>query len=289
MGYSYSSDDGPEMCFNAPKHWQLGWYDDRQTTVSGGWSGDLYGIADYVGTNEGDTVIVQIPGTEDWYVSFNRKTGINSGTPEGGNQVLVHKRSSSSGYGKSDLMAKLNSGNTYSGAPLQITIDAINLSANPAVASVTIGTPTPAPVAAPTPSPTSASFAPPTTTPAPVAAPTPPPTSTPFAPPTTTPAPATPAPAPAPTSSSCSSFNRRGKCNKAQGCGWNGYAKECRDALSALECSAFNNKRWNCKNNGCKWKNKKRNAREGGVEAPEIIYRSFDFMSVSNIHYKQLH
>ena len=97
------------------------------------------------------------------------------------------------------------------------------------------------------------------------------------------------APAPAPTSSSCSSFNRSGKCNKAQGCGWNRYAKECRDALSALECSAFNNKRWNCKNNGCKWKNKKRNAREGGVEAPEIIYRSFDFMSVSNIHYKQLH
>jgi hypothetical protein len=33
----------------------------------------------------------------------------------------------------------------------------------------------------------------------------------------------------------------------------------------------------------------KRNVREGGVEAPEIIYRSFDFMSVSNIHYKQLH
>ena len=193
MGYSYSSDDGPRMCFNAPKNWQLQWYSDRQVTVSGGWSGDLYGIADYVGTNEGDTVIVQIPGgTEDWYVSFNRKTGINSGTPEGGNQVLVHKRSSSSGYGKSDLMAKLNSGNTYSGAPLQITVNAINLSANPAVASVTIGTTTPAPVAAPTPPPTPAPFAPPTTTPAPV-----------------TPAPVTPAPVtPAPTSSSCSSFNR---------------------------------------------------------------------------------
>ena len=66
-GKSYtSSDDGPEMCFNAPKSWQLGWYDDRQTTVSGGWSGDLYGIADYESTDEGDTVIVQIPGTEDW-------------------------------------------------------------------------------------------------------------------------------------------------------------------------------------------------------------------------------
>ena len=54
------------------------------------------------------------------------------------------------------------------------------------------------------------------------------------------------------TTNSCSSFNRRGKCNKAQGCGWNRSA--CRDALSALECSAFDMKRWICKNNGCKWK-----------------------------------
>jgi hypothetical protein len=160
MGYSYSSDDGPEMCFNAPKNWQLGWYDDRQTTVSGGWSGDLIGIADYGDTNDGDTVIAQIPGTtEDWYVSFNRKTGINSGTPEGGNQVLVHKRPSGLGYGESTLMAKLSIGNTYSGTdapPLQITVNAINLSANPAFASVTIGsvvTPVPTPVVTPAPTP----------------------------------------------------------------------------------------------------------------------------------------
>ena len=144
MGYSYSSDDGPEMCFNAPKNWQLGWYTDRQETVSDGWSGNLYGIADYGDPNVGDTVIAQIPGTtEDWYVSFNRKTGINSGTPEGGNQVLVHKRPSGLGYGESTLMAKLSIGKTYSvgtsAPPLQITVNDINLSANPAFASVTIG------------------------------------------------------------------------------------------------------------------------------------------------------
>jgi hypothetical protein len=144
MGYSYSTDDGPEMCFNAPKNWQLQWYDDRETTVSGGWSGELYGIADYGDTNDGDTVIAQIPGTtEDWYVSFNRKIGINSGTVEGGDQVLVHKRPSGLGYGESTLMAKLSSGNTYSDAPLEITVNAIDLSANPAFASVTFGTTAP--------------------------------------------------------------------------------------------------------------------------------------------------
>ena len=133
--------------FNAPKNWQLGWYDNRQTTVSGGWSGDLYGITDYGDTNDGDTVIAQIPGTtEDWYVSFNRKTGINNGTLEGGNQVLVHKRPSGLSYGESTLMAKLNCGNTYSDAPLVITVNAIDLSTNPAFASVTIGSvATPAP------------------------------------------------------------------------------------------------------------------------------------------------
>ena len=140
MGYIYSNDDGPEMCFNAPKNWKLGWYDDRQRTVSAGvWSGDLYGIADYGDTIDGDTVIARIPGTtEDWYVSFNRKTGINSGTVEGGNQVLVHKRPSGLGYGESTLMAKINSG-WYTDAPLVITVNAIDLSANPAFASVTIG------------------------------------------------------------------------------------------------------------------------------------------------------
>jgi hypothetical protein len=152
MGFSYSDDDGPEMCFNAPKNWKLGWYDDRQKTVLVGWSGDLYGIADYGDTYDGDTVIARILGTpDDWYVSFNRKTGINSGTLEGGDQVLVHKRPSGLDIGESTLMAKLSSGDTYSGIgddTLEITVNAIDLSANPAFASVTFGT------APPTPSPT---------------------------------------------------------------------------------------------------------------------------------------
>jgi len=196
MGYSYSASDTPEMCFNAPKNWQLQWYTNRQTSVSTAWNGTLYGIADYNSTSDGDNVILQIPGaTHDWYVSFNRKIGINRGTKEGGNQVLVHKRSSGLGYGESDLIAKLDAGDTYSNAalPLAITVNSIDLSADPAFAFVTIApVPTPAPTTqAPTPDPTPA----PTQAPAPD--PTPPPTPVPT--PVPTPAPTTQAPTPDPT------------------------------------------------------------------------------------------
>jgi len=143
MGYSYSSSNAPLMCFNAAKNWQLGWYDDRQRIISSGetWTGNVYGISDYGNTNTGDTVIVQIPDTSfDWYVSFNRKVGINSGTKEGGNQVLVHKRNKGVAYGASDLMAKLNAGGTYFSAPLPIKVNSINLPTNSGFASITIGT-----------------------------------------------------------------------------------------------------------------------------------------------------
>eukprot|EP00814_Leptocylindrus_danicus_P016466 CAMPEP_0116013620 /NCGR_PEP_ID=MMETSP0321-20121206/5828_1 /TAXON_ID=163516 /ORGANISM="Leptocylindrus danicus var. danicus, Strain B650" /LENGTH=672 /DNA_ID=CAMNT_0003483191 /DNA_START=45 /DNA_END=2060 /DNA_ORIENTATION=+ len=172
MGYSYSSDDGPEMCFNAPKNWQLGWYNDGQKVVTSGWSGNLYGIADYGTIDSGSVVIAQIPasvngGTDDWYVSFNRKAGINAGTVEGGNQVLVHKRASGTGYAESTLMAKLSAGGTYSGAPLPIEVSAIDISQSPGFATVLIGTlATPAPV---TPAPvTPAPVTPAPVTPAPV-------------------------------------------------------------------------------------------------------------------------
>ena len=177
MGHGYRSNNTPEMCFNAPKNWQLQWYTDRQRTVnaiiddrfagddffadgddrippaSGGWSGKIYGIADYGRTINGDTVIVKIvmvpAGATDWYVSFNRRAGINIGTQEGGDQVLVHKRTRGLGYAESDLMAKINAGDTYSGAPLEITVNAINLrSADPPFAYVKIGSgsiPTPQP------------------------------------------------------------------------------------------------------------------------------------------------
>ena len=63
--------------------------------------------------------IVMVPGATDWYVSFNRRAGINIDTKEGGNQVLAHKRTRGLGYAELDLMDKINAGGTYSGARSQ--------------------------------------------------------------------------------------------------------------------------------------------------------------------------
>eukprot|EP00816_Leptocylindrus_hargravesii_P009684 CAMPEP_0196803776 /NCGR_PEP_ID=MMETSP1362-20130617/3256_1 /TAXON_ID=163516 /ORGANISM="Leptocylindrus danicus, Strain CCMP1856" /LENGTH=651 /DNA_ID=CAMNT_0042175603 /DNA_START=64 /DNA_END=2019 /DNA_ORIENTATION=+ len=163
MGYSYSSDDAPLMCFNAPKNWQLGWYSDGQKVVTTGWSGKIYGIADYGGIDHnGSAILVQIPasvygGTDDWYVSFNRQTGINAGTQEGGDQVLLHKRPAGTGFAESTLVTKLSAGTLYISAPLLIEVHSIHTSSNPGYAAVTIGdviaTPFPSDVPV-TPSPT---------------------------------------------------------------------------------------------------------------------------------------
>ena len=110
------------MCFNAPKTYQLEWFPDYHVDIElttpispWTWSGNLVGQAERDSANSSeDKMIVRIFGFggNDYYVSYNRKTGINSGTREGGNQVLVHSRKAGTGYGTSTLLAKLNSGGT---------------------------------------------------------------------------------------------------------------------------------------------------------------------------------
>ena len=124
MGYSYSSDEGPVMCFNAPKTYQLGWFSNFHVDIElttpispWTWNGNLVGQAerDNANISQDDMMIVRIFGFggTDYYVSYNRKTGINSGSQEGGNQVLIHSRENGIGYGTSTLLAKLNSGGAH--------------------------------------------------------------------------------------------------------------------------------------------------------------------------------
>lgn len=103
------------MCFNAAKNFQLGWFSDKfhEMSLSDTFSGDLIGQADY--SPNGNQVGIRITSSpNDYYVSFNRRTGINSGTLEGADQVLVHSRPTVNGYGQSTLLAKLNVGGTFS-------------------------------------------------------------------------------------------------------------------------------------------------------------------------------
>ena len=119
QGYSYGIDEGPIMCFNGPKTWQLGWFSDYHvdlSTASGiSWTGNLIGFAQKANAALTDKMIIRIQSSStDIYVSFNRKIGINSGTQEGGDQVLVATRAPGTGYAASLLVAKLSAtGNLF--------------------------------------------------------------------------------------------------------------------------------------------------------------------------------
>ena len=77
------------------KSWQARWYEDRHATWSYTSSTSttykLIGQANYPDAVAGDNVIVKLNTNTatDYYVAFNRQIGNNSGTREGGNQVLI--------------------------------------------------------------------------------------------------------------------------------------------------------------------------------------------------------
>jgi len=87
MGYSYGLDDGPKMCFNAAKNSQLGWYSNREITLYppfANFTQQMVGIVNY--ESPGDFLVIikiDIASGDDYYVSFNRLSGFNSGTREG--------------------------------------------------------------------------------------------------------------------------------------------------------------------------------------------------------------
>jgi len=146
MGYSYSNDEGPLMCFNAAKNWQLGWYVDRAISIPNPfferWSGTLVGLSDFTSEALEDEIVIvrlEFP-AKFYYVSFNRKTGINSGTNEAGNQVLVHSAESESG--ESELLAKLSNLGVYTeeieGKTLIVEVTNMDLISDPGTADVSI-------------------------------------------------------------------------------------------------------------------------------------------------------
>lgn len=126
MGYSEEEDDEPIMCFNGAKSWQSGWYSSKNATVvPSATNGDecfeeeVYGIADYDNPDAKYAIVkIDDSGSTDYYVAFNKKSGINAGTKSAANQVTVTKSSLEGGYqgGKasSDLVATLDSGDEYS-------------------------------------------------------------------------------------------------------------------------------------------------------------------------------
>jgi hypothetical protein len=144
------------MCFNAAKSWQLGWYSDKTVelspfpTAAVSWSGALVGIAEYNITSPSDIVLIKIKtGTgEDYYINFNRKTGINSETQEGGDQVLVAKQGGNGVEYSNSVMVAKSGGQTINlvnSDPahgylwwFQVVISQINTGVTPSFANVAI-------------------------------------------------------------------------------------------------------------------------------------------------------
>jgi hypothetical protein len=261
------------MCFNGAKTYQLGWYSQYHVNLpssgSFNWNGYLVGFAEKSSASSSDKMIVRIvTSTADTYVHFNRKIGMNSGTQEGGDQVLVTTRNTGTGYAESNLVSKMSTGSVYTipnfnGSPnsLVIRVVLISTSTVPGRANISIQfggsvptrptwKPNPSPTPQPTPIPTlePIAFTSSPVSPAPVASPqfTPVVVPTPFPTPPPTPPP-TPAPTKRSTSKSKCNFNK--KCETGEDCG--SCPSDCNWKQNVFCCVGGNqcNKFW-CNQNG---------------------------------------
>ena len=140
MGYSYSSSNTPVMCFNGPKSWQSGWYSDKSLTISPNadagtcFSGPVYGVDSYTSSPPGSKVLLRLESNTgtDYFIAFNGKQGINSGTVEDGNKVLITQGTANTSQ-PSLKVAKLGVGQSYTisnydgtGRDVTITVNSIS-------------------------------------------------------------------------------------------------------------------------------------------------------------------
>lgn len=121
MGNAGGRDD-VHMCYNAQKSYQLGWYEDKTASVNP-LDGDttrnvvLNGISDY-NRNNNALVALRLEQTsmdQDFYIGYNRATGINNGTLEDHNMITIIRKDSGSPYelGHSTKYKSLSVGDTY--------------------------------------------------------------------------------------------------------------------------------------------------------------------------------
>ncbi len=114
------------------------------------WEGDLIGYADYENSaaSPGSSVILKIEGhNKNYFVGFNRKAGINrqNQESEATNRVTVHSVGTSIVADKSELEAKLATGESFeipffgdTEYSVLINVENIDLIANPGIARVSV-------------------------------------------------------------------------------------------------------------------------------------------------------
>jgi len=122
MGFSYDpntgGDDSPKMCFNGPRSWKLGWYSDRHATftynLGVSTTINLIGASNYLSATGNDVVVIKLDASvTDYYITCNRRSGVNSETQRGIDQVMITHKDYDDNYDPSILVAELNALETY--------------------------------------------------------------------------------------------------------------------------------------------------------------------------------
>ena len=124
MGSSYNAVNGrwPSMCYNAPKLMQLNWVDQpnirdivEEDLTTSYTNTDLYGVYhSRTHVSNGRKMVMKINlnnSNVKYFISYNAQKHQNVQTQMGGDLVLVHKRSGSTGA--SELVASLISGHAH--------------------------------------------------------------------------------------------------------------------------------------------------------------------------------
>ena len=119
MGSSPAKLDGPRICFNSAKSWQLAWYSDKHLNlIAEDISDDSYNLAsvvDYDIVAKNDYLLIKVTDSADkydYFVNFNRQKGITIDSTEGDNMIIITKVPAST-YEDSQLIARLGIGEEF--------------------------------------------------------------------------------------------------------------------------------------------------------------------------------
>jgi hypothetical protein len=147
-----TGESGPLVCYNAAKSWQMGWHASRNhiyNVADGVWNGRLIGQVDYANENDStSTVFLKLntaPGSDDYYVMFNRVVESETTERKIMNLVMIAMAGGEGLHGShSTVVARLGSGEStilpyfHLWESLELTVNDIDLDANPAYADVTV-------------------------------------------------------------------------------------------------------------------------------------------------------
>lgn len=154
MGFGFPYDEFPYRCFNGPKSYVLGWYSSRTLSadllsLTTPLKATLIGTADFNNTKNHPSYLVVIKiesGQVDFYVNFNRKTGINKDTYKYEDKVVVSYQGKFPDTEQSWVYGSMSNADqnvtvfNIAGTKYDVIVqvDSLNLTSDPAIANVTV-------------------------------------------------------------------------------------------------------------------------------------------------------